>query len=407
MRRILAALLFAVQFSVTVSATYAATGRTAAQFLNLPTDSRSAALADSFTAMSGDIGCIFFNPSGLATMEEAQLTAGYMDYSVLFGEASEGMYALSWAAGAPVDLGLTDLPLGVIALGLQVMDQGSMIVTANDPTPIGEVDLGTNWALTLSYAQQFSDLSAGLNLKVIHQQLWTESDDAFAVDLGVQYSGLQYFIDRKDARVNDPDLGLRLGVVLQNLGTGIQMTDEYQTQELPRQLVFGASIDGCVRLRYFAPQLNPPVGLALFRFHLTGELVAYVDKLTETAEDRANPYFDKRKAGVGRYAFSRDNLEERLGAEVWFFDTLALRVGHLGTPDYLSDSKVVYGFGLRFPFSHLVALALPKQQELTAFDWLYRETDRQIFVEMDYARNQGLNIPGGGRPTTIGIRIGI
>jgi len=303
------------QLLITVAISHAGTGRTAAQFLSLPTDARSAAIAESFTAMSGDIGCVFYNPSGLATMEEVQLTAGYMDYSVLFGEASEGMYAFSWAAGAPVDFGLKGISLGNIAVGFQGQNQGSMMVTGNDPRPIREVDLGTNWALTLSYAQQMSDLLAGLSLKVIHQQLWTESDDAFAVDLGVQYTGLQYFIDRKNTRVNDPDLGLRVGAALQNLGTGIQMTNEHQTQSLPRQLAFGASIDGCVRLHHFVPQLDPPVGLALFRFHLSGEIVAYVDKLTETAEDRANPHFDKKKAGIGRYAFSSSNMEKRLGAE--------------------------------------------------------------------------------------------
>lgn len=385
---------------------YAGTGRTAAQFLGLEKDARAAAMGKAFITMSGDVGCIFYNPGGLGSMEEAQATGAYTNLAAMFGEASEGMYTFSLAGGMPIDMGLLNRSLGVIAAGLLVQDQGDMMVTRDSPTPVGVVDLGKNWAMTLSYAKQLSGLATGLSFKLIHQQLWTEGDTAYAVDLGSQYDLLRFFFNRDLAQANDPSLGLRFGAAIQNWGTKMQMTDAYQGQPLPRELSFGASISSCLRLRDMLPNSSIPVGFAIIRFCLSGELTAFIDKLKESEEDRWNPNFDKKKAGVGIYAFRSSNMEKNIGAEMWFFDILAFRLGYINIPDMLED-HLVYGLGLRLPISHLIALLTSRASEPNLFDRLYRETDRQVFMEFDFARNQAIEAPGSRRTTTITFKVGI
>lgn len=387
-------------FSLASSLSYAGTGRTAAQFLGFEKDARAAAMGKAFAAMSGDVGCIFYNPSGLGSMEEAQATGAYTNLAPMWGESGEGMYAFSFAGGVPIDMGLLNRSLGIIAAGLLIQDQGDMVATRYSPEPEA-VDLGKNWAMTLSYARQLSNLAVGFSFKLIHQQLWTEGDTAYAADLGFQYDLLKFFFNRDLAQASDPGLGLRVGTALQNWGTKIQMTDEYQGQPLPRELSFGASLSSCFRLRDMLPDSSIPVGLAIFRFCLSGELTAFVDKLKESEEDRYNPAFDKKKAGVGIYAFSSSNMEKNLGAEMWFFDILAFRLG------YMPGERLTYGLGLHLPISHFTALLTSRASEPNLFDRLYRETDRQVFIDLDLARNPAPDVPDGKRTTTITFRIGI
>ncbi len=218
-----------------------------------------------------------------------------------------------------------------------------MIQTANDPTPIGEVDLGMNWAWALSYADELSnDLLAGVNAKIIRQTLWTESDTAYAADIGAQYSV--------------PTAPLAIGLVLQNLGTGIQMTDEYQTQDLPRSLTLGLTVE----------VVDTPV----HRIHIVSGYTSFVDKLSETEEDKNSPAFDAKRAGVGIHAFRPENSQRGIGGEYWYSNVLGLRVGYKFVPDMPADDlmdRVTMGLSLRYSG-----------------------------YQFDYARVPGIDVPGGG-----------
>ena len=44
------------------------TGTTAAQFLKIGVDARGSAMGNAFTAMSGDISAMYWNPAGLASI---------------------------------------------------------------------------------------------------------------------------------------------------------------------------------------------------------------------------------------------------------------------------------------------------------------------------------------------------
>ena len=324
-------------FALCSASSYAGTGRTAAQFLSLGGGTRAAGMGDTFAAVSGDVIATFWNPSGLGSISEMQVTVSYMNYSAMFGEASEGMYYGLTAFAMPVR------DWGVFGTSLQIQDQGTMIVTKDSPEPVGEEDLGMNWAWALSYADEItSSLLAGVNAKIIRQTLWTESDTAYAADIGVQYTMSA--------------VPLSIGVALQNLGTAIQMKDEYQSQPLPRDLKLGLAFR--------------VVDTPNHRLLAVSDYTSFVDKMSETEEDKNNPDFDAKKAGVGIHAFRPDNSQRGLGAEYWYSNVLGIRVGLRYVPDMGGDDiadHITMGFSVRYSG-----------------------------YQFDYARIPGIDVPGGG-----------
>ncbi|MBM3235759.1 PorV/PorQ family protein [Candidatus Poribacteria bacterium] len=296
---------------------YAGAGRTAAQFLSLGGGTRAAALGDAFSAISGDVTAAFWNPSGLMGINKREATLSYTDYSKLFGDAGEGLYYALFAGAIPIS------DWGVVGTTLQVNGQGIIEVTADSPEVLRQENLGTNWAWAVSYADEVApNLLAGVSGKVIRQVLGPVSSTAYALDIGTQYGF--------------PDLPVPvvLGASIQNWGTRIQFKDENQSDPLPRAFKFGAA------LKIFEDKYN--------RFQLVGDATAFIDKLREDDEEGLNEVVEQRykennpenktkeqiradieaERGVGIHAFRYGNMAKSIGAEYWFANILALRVGY-------------------------------------------------------------------------------
>ena len=322
MRKIFILLLcLAIFFPVTA---LAGPGRTGAQILNLGGGARARALGDAFSAMSGDVTTSLWNPSGLADMPDSKFRSGrkaaqasmfYTDYSAPFGEAGEGLYYTFISGAMPLG------EVGTIGATLQMQGQGTIAVTTDSPDILREESLGTNFALTFSYADRITDsLSAGINGKMIRMVLGRENGSSYAVDLGMQY--LLPF---------DP-IPTTLGVAIQNVGPGISFIDENQADPLPRFLRIGTSMS-----------------LYQSRYHHIRLLIggtAYIDKLAEDENelavdlDRLNAEREEKLTreqllsdrGVGIRAFEWRHLQKNLGLEYWLGGMLALRVGYKSEP---------------------------------------------------------------------------
>ena len=295
-------------------------GRTGAQILNLGGGARARALGDAFSAMSGDVTTSLWNPSGLADMPESKFRTGrkaaqasmfYTDYSAPFGEAGEGLYYTFISGAMPLG------EVGTIGATLQMQGQGTIAVTTDSPDILREESLGTNFALTFSYADRITEsLSAGINGKMIRMVLGRESGSSYAVDLGMQY--LLPF---------EP-IPTTLGVAIQNVGPGISFIDENQADPLPRFLRIGTSIS-LYRAKYH-------------QVRLVSGVTAYVDKLAEDENelaidlDRLNAEREEKLTreqllsdrGVGLRAFEWRHLQKNLGLEYWLGNLLAIRVGY-------------------------------------------------------------------------------
>ena len=317
-------------------------GRTGAQILNLGGGARARALGDAFSAMSGDVTTSLWNPSGLADMPESKLRSGkeavqasmfYTDYSAPFGEAGEGLYYTFLSGAMPIG------DMGTIGATLQMQGQGTIAVTTDSPDVLREESLGTNFALTFSYADRITEsLAAGINGKMIRMVLGRESGSSYAVDLGMQYL-LPFDL-----------VPTTVGVAIQNVGPGISFIDENQADPLPRFLRVGTSMD-LYRGRYN-------------HVRLVSGITAYIDKLAENEDEltedleRLNAEREEKLTreqllsdrGVGIRAFEWRHLQKNLGLEYWIANLLALRVGYKSEPGInlpdLTD-YFTYGIGVR------------------------------------------------------------
>ena len=295
-------------------------GRTGAQILNLGGGARARALGDAFSAMSGDVTTSLWNPSGLADMPESRLRSGkkaaqasmfYTDYSGPFGEAGEGLYYTFLSGAMPLG------DFGTIGATLQMQGQGTIPVTTDSPEVLREESLGTNFALTFSYADRITEsLSAGINGKVIRMVLGRENGSSYAVDLGMQYHLPFDFIPTT------------VGAAIQNIGPGISFIDENQADPLPRFLRIGTSMS------LYQDRYN--------HIRFVSGITAYVDKLAEDEDEladdleRLNAEREEKLTqgqllsdrGVGIRAFEWRHLQKNLGLEYWLGNILALRVGY-------------------------------------------------------------------------------
>ncbi len=318
-------------------------GRTGAQILNLGGGARARALGDAFSAMSGDVTTSLWNPSGLAEMPESKLRSGkpatqasmfYADYSGPFGEAGEGLYYTFISGAMPLG------GIGTVGATLQMQGQGTIAVTTDSPDVLREESLGTNFALTFSYADRITEsLSAGINGKMIRMVLGRESGISYAVDLGMQYH-LPFDL-----------IPTRIGVAIQNVGPGISFIDENQADPLPRLLRLGTSMS------LYQDRYN--------HLRLVSGITAYIDKLSENEAElavdleRLNAERKEKLTreqllsdrGVGIRAFELRHLQKNLGLEYWLANLLALRVGYKSEPGVnlpeLTD-HITYGIGVQY-----------------------------------------------------------
>jgi len=315
--------------TIMVSHVFAGAGRTGAQILELGGGTRAEALGEAFSAVSGDVTSIFWNPGGLANVEEIQTTLAYTDYSDIFGEASEGLYYALFAGAIPFS------EYGAFGATLQVQGQGVIDVTTDSPEVIRQENLGTNWVLALSYADSISkNLYAGMTGKVIHQVLGDYGGNAYAVDFGAQYN------------LNLLPIPITFGTAIQNMGTRIKFKDEEQSDPLPRKCKIGTSWSF--------------IDTEYHKFRIVADLTAAIDKLKEDDEEGIKLYLEEHPdvtreeleadRGVGINAFRWRNMTKSVGAEYWFGSILALRVGYKEEPGIVLQDfadHLTYGLGLR------------------------------------------------------------
>ena len=332
-------LLLSIAIFLPVTA-LAGPGRTGAQILNLGGGARARALGDAFSAMSGDVTTSLWNPSGLADMPQSKLRSGkeaaqasmfYTDYSAPFGEAGEGLYYTFISGAMPLG------DVGTVGATLQMQGQGTIAVTTDSPDVLREESLGTNFALTFSYADRITDaLSAGINGKMIRMVLGRESGSSYAVDLGMQYL-LPFEL-----------IPTTVGAAIQNVGPGISFIDENQADPLPRFLRLGTSIN------LYQDRYNNQV-------RIVSGITAYIDKLAENEDElvvdleRLNAEREEKLTreqllsdrGVGIRAFEWRHLQKNLGLETWIGGILALRVGYKSEPGInLPDLADYFTYGI-------------------------------------------------------------
>ncbi len=180
-------------------------GTTAVNFLEIGYGSVGIAMGDALVSSVNDVSGIYWNPAGLAYMQNSEAQVMYQP----------------WIAGintAFVGVGVVIPSIGTLGLGMINVNYGEMDVTsleAQDGT--GERYQAGEYAFSLSYSRLITEWFAfGASAKYIASNIWHLTASALAIDLGVIVNTRFFSVTGKRTD------GLKIGMSISNYGTRLK-----------------------------------------------------------------------------------------------------------------------------------------------------------------------------------------
>ena len=177
-------------------------GTTAASFLEIGMGSAPSAMGEAYVAMRGDLTSVYWNPAGIAYMDQNEFIFMYqpwvVDINTIF--ASTGIV----------------LPgVGTMALSMTQVGYGNMDVTTMEfQDGTGESFTANELAAGLTYSRRLATwFSFGATAKMVNSQIRHVKASAFAMDLGVIVN--THFL----TLTGEKDDGLAIGMSISNYGT--------------------------------------------------------------------------------------------------------------------------------------------------------------------------------------------
>lgn len=266
-------------------------GTTSMQFLKVMPCARATALGDAYSVWASGAEAVFWNPSGVALVQNQEFSSTYIDW--IF-DARQG--ALSYAA----NLG----DLGAMGLQIQYVDYGKFEETSllaqymqseTEPGMTGRTFHPFAYVIGLTYAHNLTDkFSTGLTVKYAHESLFDGSMVSTMVRRGVFESvktwgsGLLF------------DFGIRYNAGFRS----IQIAATVQS--------FGAEIT------YAKESSRAPL---LFRFGTAADLIGKDPLLFPDEDNRLSVAFDL-------FQPNDYDQQEHAGIEYEYKGTFALRAGY-------------------------------------------------------------------------------
>lgn len=195
--------------------------RGGALFLLLPVGGRATALGQAAIADGGHSEAAFWNPAGLAFLNDTEIA---VHHSVTFASNNTALSGYFPVNG-----------LGVVGISAYLVDFGSQEISFGPDLPGGRIspkgiELLASYATTISTA-----LAVGINYKLVQFRQDCSGDcGSFRTAVGTTHAvdvGVQYVL---------PNDALRLGAAIQHAGFKLQLENEGQADALPTRLEFGA-----------------------------------------------------------------------------------------------------------------------------------------------------------------------
>ena len=174
-------------------------GTISATFLEIGVGARAVAMGNAYVATADDITAIYWNPAGLARINNSEATFMHTNWFVdtKFDCAS---VALNMGGAGTLAMQFTSL---------SVFEEP--VRTVLQPEGTGELFDGGSIAIGIGYAYNLTDkFSIGFGAKYINETIWHSSASGFAVDIGTLFT----------TSLN----GMRIGMSISNFGTKMQMT---------------------------------------------------------------------------------------------------------------------------------------------------------------------------------------
>lgn len=195
-------------------------GTTGATFLKIEAGARPVAMGGAFVAVADDANTTYWNPAGLAYLEEREITA-------MHNEWIEGMRYEFLGYVQPIKSEKGAQGFGISATGLYTTGLEQRSTETQEPEgTFAAYDI----AVAGAYACKISKtVSIGANVKLIHQKIESETAWSGAVDIGLLYRLSRR--RRKSSRLPGSKRRssrdkLQVGFVVQNIGPGIKFIKE-------------------------------------------------------------------------------------------------------------------------------------------------------------------------------------
>lgn len=187
-------------------------GTTSAAFLKIEPGARAVGLGGAFTAVCDDATSIYWNPAGITTIKNKEVT--FMHNEWLLDIKYEFLsYVQKLGKTRGFGVGITELHMDPMQITTDLSEESNETFTARDR------------AFILSYAQNFIGLSYGITGKYVTQKLADKFSNGIIADFGILY---------QLKLANKP---LNLGLNISNFGYMSKFIEKQQI--LPTKYVLG------------------------------------------------------------------------------------------------------------------------------------------------------------------------
>jgi len=296
-------------------------GTTTAGFLEIGFGSAGAAMGDAYVSMARDITSIYWNPAGLAYMEQSEaqfvIQPWIVDISTSFAAA-----------------GLVIPDIGTVAVGFTFTDYGEMDVnTVEFPEGTGERFSAGDFAVSLAYGRAITNwFGFGLAAKYIESSIWHMDASSLALDLGVSLNTVFF------SPTGDRADGMRIAMSISNYGTRMK----FEGVDLLQTIDIRLNEDGNFRDvpgKFDTNEWELPL---IFRLGVAVNAFRTESQRLTIATDALHPNNNAESVNVGgEYEY----YEPTLGR-------IILRAGYKGL--FLNESEAEFGFTFGGGFEKLL-----------------------------------------------------
>lgn len=252
-------------------------GKRVFEFLNMPTNARTAALGGVVVSTTDDDATMFLsNPALLVPENHNHLSVSYM-----------GFYADIQYSSFTYTRKFTKF--GIMGFGVQRMGYGEFESYDASGNAMGKFDAGET-AVTVSNSYKVGPFAMGVNLKFVQSSIYTYSASGLFLDLGGVYS--------------HPEKELTIGLNMKSLGVLLSDYTDSSNGTLPFDVQAGIT---------FKPE-HMPFRFTFTAFNLNRDNVAYFDENQSSLDDKPGQV-DKifRHINIGTELLLGKNFNIRLG----------------------------------------------------------------------------------------------
>ncbi|MDD5131124.1 MAG: PorV/PorQ family protein [bacterium] len=206
-------------------------------FLSYGAGARSLAMGKTFVGVADDASTTYWNPAGLATLQKPEITALYASMYEKTGYSfASGVYPLKSALASSLQPSASS---SFGTLGLAIVNLSSRGFQLRDEYNYEQGEGGVSeTAAIVSYgmkpaeclrleAESLKNVSLGVNLKVVNQNVNTKSDTGYGIDVGVLYKHNDSDIQHSAFSLQRINIGLSIQNLIAPKLTLIEDTDKY------------------------------------------------------------------------------------------------------------------------------------------------------------------------------------